>query len=298
MSLARPAIVAALLIVAVIGLRAWAGGSLSSGGPLQAYLGTAAQAGATLAVAVTAGFAAFVVALNIRRARKRGTPGIVLERPPVPRWIRLVALLIALAFVSLLIGLPFALHTRRSPTVVHGVRPGQPPPQPAPPPTNGPTAGSVVLYLLIAAIVLGVLLALYVSRRRGPALPAFAVPEEGPAEEDARGQLVEAVRAGRRTIDRSDDPRSAIIACYAAMEQVLADAGTPRRPADTPGELLERVTDRGTVRSPAARALTSLFHEARYSRHPLDESDRRMATAALDEISRDLRPAQETQGTP
>ena len=82
--------------------------------------------------------------------------------------------------------------------------------------------------------------------------------------------------------------REAIIACYAAMEISLAVAGSPRRAADTPEELLNRAVGSGVIRTPAARRLTALFREARFSPHELADAQRQAARAALADISRDL----------
>lgn len=84
------------------------------------------------------------------------------------------------------------------------------------------------------------------------------------------------------------DARQAIIACYAAMEQALAAAGSPRRAADTPEDLLGRAHRAGVLRTPAAARLTTLFREARFSTHALGTAEREAATLALGDISREL----------
>ena len=82
-------------------------------------------------------------------------------------------------------------------------------------------------------------------------------------------QLREAVESGRSALRTVDDARAAIIACYLAMETTLAECGTARGAADTPGELLARATEAGLVRGAAAGQLTALFYEARFSNRPL-----------------------------
>ena len=145
---------------------------------------------------------------------------------------------------------------------------------------------SDVLYgLLVALLVAAVLFcwALLSRRRRGR--PAA---EPGPEPDDEPAGLRAAVESGRAALRRLDDARAAIIACYAAMEQSLARAGTARAMADTPDELLARAVAAGLARSPAATRLTALFYEARFSTHPLGQGDRDAAERALTEIAASL----------
>src|SRR5689334_10797763 len=91
-----------------------------------------------------------------------------------------------------------------------------------------------------------------------------------------------------RRLRTVDDARAAIIACYLAMETTLAERGTARGAAGTPGELLARATGAGLVRGTAAGQLTALFYEARFSSHPLGHQQRDAAERALDELAADL----------
>ena len=97
--------------------------------------------------------------------------------------------------------------------------------------------------------------------------------------------LREAVESGRSALRTVDDARAAIIACYVAMENSLAERGTARATADTPDELLARARQSGIVRGTAATRLTALFYEARFSSHPLDHRQRDAAEQALDELA-------------
>jgi len=117
-------------------------------------------------------------------------------------------------------------------------------------------------------------------RRRANAVPRGRAAAPSP--------LADAVAAGTAALGATAGAREAIIACYAAMEASLATAGSPRRAADTPEELLNRAEGDGIIRTPAARRLTALFKEARFSPHQLADAQRRSAMAALDDIGRDL----------
>ena len=109
--------------------------------------------------------------------------------------------------------------------------------------------GNVVGWVVV--VLLGVLLAaalIYALLRLVPLGRGFwagwrwqaarAVVE--PAAADDESKLLEAIESGQSALRRLDDARTAIIACYVAMEQSLARAGTARAVADTPDELLQR----------------------------------------------------------
>jgi hypothetical protein len=149
---------------------------------------------------------------------------------------------------------------------------------------------TVLLYaLLIVVLLAGVVACIVWARRLRP--PVALQPGEVIAEDPER--LREAVESGRSALRTVDDTRAAIIACYLAMEASLAERGTARGAADTPGELLTRATEAGLVRGTAAGRLTALFYEARFSSHPLDHGQRDAAERALDELAADLAEAGE-----
>jgi hypothetical protein len=108
--------------------------------------------------------------------------------------------------------------------------------------------------------------------------------DDGEAEE----QLRRAVQSGQAALRDVDDARLAIIACYVAMEQSLAQAGTVRAAAETPDELLARAATAGLVQGGEAARLTELFYEARFSSHPLPAQRRDEALQALDVLAASL----------
>jgi hypothetical protein len=143
--------------------------------------------------------------------------------------------------------------------------------------------GPILYGLLVLALVAAVAISLWWAAR----LRHLAVPRLLPDAADA-DELREAVESGRLAFAELDDARAAIIACYLAMERSLADRGAARGAADTPDELLARVISAGIVRGAAARRLTGLFYEARFSTHPLGRAERDAASAALDELAAEL----------
>ena len=143
----------------------------------------------------------------------------------------------------------------------------------------GPILYGLLVLVLVAAVVISVW---WAARLRRP-----AVPEQVTGDLDTE-DLREAVESGRVALAGLDDARAAIIACYLAMEGSLADRGTARGVADTPDELLSRAVAARVVRGAAARRLTELFYEARFSSHPLGTDQRDAARQALDEIAAEL----------
>jgi hypothetical protein len=144
---------------------------------------------------------------------------------------------------------------------------------------------TVLLYaLLVTALLAGIAACIWWARRLRP--PIVLRAGDLIAEDPER--LREAVESGRSALRTVDDARAAIIACYLAMETSLAERGTARGIAGTPGELLTRATEAGLIRGTAAGRLTALFYEARFSSHPLGRQQRDAAEQALDELAADL----------
>jgi hypothetical protein len=122
--------------------------------------------------------------------------------------------------------------------------------------------------------------------RRRPGARTDAVLD--PGDDDEEEKLRAAVESGRAALRELGDARAAIIACYLAMERSLASAGAARDVAETPDELLSRAAAAGIVRGDAARRLTVLFYEARFSSHPLSSSSKTAAQQALSELAASL----------
>jgi len=154
-------------------------------------------------------------------------------------------------------------------------------PKALPPRSSSSFPLAAVLYgLLVAVIVLIVVLA-----RRRDWLARHATGEFW----DEPEELAQAVESGRAALRQLDDARAAIIACYSAMEGHLARAGTQRGVADTPDELLARAATTGLAHDSAARRLTALFYEARFSSHPMSRAQRNAAEQALTSLAAGLR---------
>jgi hypothetical protein len=152
--------------------------------------------------------------------------------------------------------------------------------------------GPILYGLLVLALLAAVVISIWWSTRlRRPAAPL-------PIADLSADELREAVESGRAALARIDDARAAIIACYVAMEQSLADRGARRAMADTPDELLARAVAANVVRGGAAGRLTTLFYEARFSTHPLTGGQRDAASSALDELAAELAAAPSAASAP
>jgi hypothetical protein len=96
------------------------------------------------------------------------------------------------------------------------------------------------------------------------------------------------VAAAVKDLDTIEDPRAAILACYAHLQQMVVTSGVATRRSDTPLQLLERVLDSRNVNPESITTLTQLFERARFSSHEVDESMRDRARTALDDVRSQL----------
>ncbi len=116
----------------------------------------------------------------------------------------------------------------------------------------------------------------------------FAAPDAVEGETEDVRRVRRAVTAGLRALHDHDDPRHAIIACYAQLEHLLEDYGMTTYAALTPQEYMGAALRGIDVPADAFAALVALFEQARYSLHPLDEADKQAATAYLETIKAHL----------
>jgi hypothetical protein len=159
------------------------------------------------------------------------------------------------------------------------VLPEQPAPQPEP--GRDPQVIWPLVIGLAALIAAAIAAAVIIERRR-----------------DRRGrhtpeQLEQLGRALDEAIDdlrRDPDPRRAVIAAYARMEEALTLYGFPRRASEAPYEYLSRVARDLEAEQPVA-ALTELFEVAKFSEHSVDEAMRGRAIDALTAVRAEVRTA-------
>ncbi|MDX6474993.1 MAG: hypothetical protein QOH95_504 [Gaiellaceae bacterium] len=122
------------------------------------------------------------------------------------------------------------------------------------------------------------------TRKKRTAVP---LDRERTVAEDFAASIGDAID----DLEAEPDARLAVIAAYARMEAVLARNGLRRRPSETPVEYLRRILLGLTARGEPVSRLTSLFEQAKFSRHDIDVSMKQDAIGALREIRADLQGA-------
>jgi hypothetical protein len=149
-------------------------------------------------------------------------------------------------------------------------------------------AGTVLTGILTAGLLLARghwLRALQRHRRRRTrrlaAASAAAEPSSTAAEDDPDAAR-RAVHAALEPLRDPADPRAAVIAAYARMEQVLTERALGRRTPEAPREYLARVLREQGVPVQSLTTLTALFEEARFSLHPIPHSAPRRALSELE----------------
>lgn len=160
----------------------------------------------------------------------------------------------------------------------------------APPKRKGPNdPGDMVGVLLAFAVPLFLIIiaAAAINTRRRWRNPASAIDADDDVEPELvapRSELLaRAAEVGLAAMtDLSREPREAIIACYAAMERELANVpGAVPQEFDTPTEVLARAVERHALHVDNAVQLVTLFEEARFSPHVMNEGHREVAVRVL-----------------
>ena len=165
-----------------------------------------------------------------------------------------------------------------------------PPPHPVPPmgaPLGNLTIGSwsvpgwtgyaVVLGIAVVIALVAIPLAIALRPRTAgpPVLPSPTIAERTRAEIAGTLEQLES--------DPQADPRALIVALYARL-LVAIDPKIENAEARTARELETLAVERLALPPAAARELTALFEEARYSVHPMTRDDGVRARAALQRI--------------
>ncbi len=143
----------------------------------------------------------------------------------------------------------------------------------------------VLVVLVLAAVVI----AAYVIASRRRRTQATTEGELAEHVADTLEDTLEDLRA-------EPDPRRAVIAAWARLEQALGSSGLPRRPAETPEEYVARILDRLDVAPTLVRTMTGLYETAKFSQHEVDEAMKESAISALVAIRDGLREAARRRG--
>ncbi|GGC73642.1 DUF4129 domain-containing protein [Hoyosella rhizosphaerae] len=151
----------------------------------------------------------------------------------------------------------------------------------------------IALVLLVGLLVLGTFLAMRNPRRvlggESWMEPSTTIPAQRTSTEVSPLEMA-AQRGLAAITDDHTNPRDAIIACYAEMEQALTEAeGASPLDSDTPSEVLGRAVSHGYVHKNSADALVQLFAEARFSKHTMTHDQQRSAADLLRNMLADVR---------
>jgi hypothetical protein len=145
---------------------------------------------------------------------------------------------------------------------------------------------SWITIVVIVALVVGAVVAYVVAERR--------------SSRSRRGsdlvlaeQLAQALEIALDDLRAEADPRRAIVAAYARLEQVLAANGVPRVASETADEYLPRVLHDLAIDAEAVGRLTDLFTEAKFSQHEIGPALKEEAIAALEHVRDELRSLHE-----
>jgi hypothetical protein len=243
---------------------------------------------AVAAVAVTLA-ASVAVALALSRAKQPRRLDEDEEEQPasrIPRWLRPILSLLALAPYVLL-----ALYLARAggslPDLLARLGFGLDPSSlglPSGP--EVPMSASALYTGLLAALILvatlgSLMLMLWVVLGTRVA-EWWARPEPEAVRPPA--PVVTAVEESLDDLEREPDARAAIIRCYRRFERALAEAGTPRAPWLTPLEFMRQALGRLALPAGAVGTMTALFERSRFSDEPVGAGERRTALDALREI--------------
>lgn len=243
-----------------------------------------------VAAAATVGVVGFASALlRIGRSKKSREPEPVPERPVTSRsgpfMVAFVAALAVGGLAALLLVAGPGREDADSPTDARTPSVTAPAPtaprQPAPPRTGPSVDALAAIAAGGLAVGLGMLGVILVGRARRHRIPA-------PKTRHDRPQLTRAIDLGLDDLRAHADPREAVVAAYARMEDVLGAHGAARGPAEAPFEYLGRVLVEVGVHSESAGRLTELFERAAFSPEPIGEPLRRDAVTALARIHQEV----------
>jgi hypothetical protein len=146
--------------------------------------------------------------------------------------------------------------------------------------------------VLVAALVLAVtLLVRLVSKLDTPPV----APRTGPARrlastepEAVTSEASMAVEEALEDLERGDDPRRVVIACWVRLERTVAKRGVKRQPFETSGELVGRVLGKLHPDPSALDRLHVLYRRARFSTAELGILERHAARDALRRMRSDV----------
>jgi hypothetical protein len=164
------------------------------------------------------------------------------------------------------------------------------------PPSSGFTLPPWVTWLLlslclatVAAIIVALIWASLRDRLMERKAPLEILDDPEVAAHELRERIRAAVDEGLAELDDADlDPRRAVIACWARLEEAAAIAGTPREPSDAPGDLVARLLGGHAVSADVLAGFAEVYRQARFATHTVDVTMREQARTALRQLRDEL----------
>jgi hypothetical protein len=153
-------------------------------------------------------------------------------------------------------------------------------------PIAGGQGNSGFLTLILLATILAVSIAVYLKFNR-----RWSTTDNDNWTKEMRGQMgIEVVERAIEELYRGDDFRSVIIRMYQQMCLLTSEKEKSFEKYMTPREFAEMAIRQMRWPEIPVRELTSLFEEARYSDHLIDESRKDRAVRCLEDIRDALSP--------
>lgn len=225
-----------------------------------------------------AAVAGFVISMLVLYYRRRGPKFKRVYRPT--GWADVIATLLAFLVFAAIIYLWARLVPRGGTTSATNTTGGG-----GTGLTLPPAVGGIPLGVFLAGAVLASIVAIGFFFRVGSNLLSLRRTEPSFG---GRRLAVRAVQAAISELQLGADVRGAILACYERFCLLLGARGIREQEVLTPREIEDLAVARLAVSSDSAEALTSLFEEARYSKHDLGDADRDRAVRSLETIRADL----------
>ena len=101
-------------------------------------------------------------------------------------------------------------------------------------------------------------------------------------------ELMEKIELAMRDLEEGKKVHDVIIRAYDEMCRILAKSGVKGEDSMTPREFQQAVIEQTGIRPEPVEDLTRLFEKARYSTHPIDDSERMEALRALRELKQEM----------
>jgi hypothetical protein len=272
-----------LFLLVVAAAAGAAGGAAPAGSPSAGGLGVPGWAASTV-VALVAGagtWLAYGVLTGLLRARRPRRRTAVNR---LPWWAWLVEAVAAAAAAALLAGLLYLVahgRPRHAQTVELGGFARRGAVLPHVTSTPGPSVGWVPVAAGAAVALLAVAAYQLLRRRRARLAPMEKAAGAREALQQRRREAVAALELSLDALWAEPDPRKAVIAAYARMDQWLAHAGLGRRPSEAAFEHLDRVMAGLGATAAVGAKLAELFERAKFDRRPCGADMKQAALEAL-----------------